>query len=77
MPSGKGFADIIFLPKRHSDKPAMIVELKWNKSARGAIRQIKEKEYIQALEHYGGKILIVGINYSKKTKKHSCKIEWV
>lgn len=77
MPSGKGFADIIFLPKRHSDKPAMIVELKWNKSARGAIRQIKEKEYIQALEHYGGKVLIVGINYSKKTKKHSCKIEWI
>lgn len=77
MPSGKGFADIIFLPKKHSDKPAMVVELKWNKSAEGAVKQIKEKNYVQALEHYSGKILIVGINYHKKTKKYQCRIEWV
>ncbi len=77
MPSGKGFADVIFLPKKHSDKPAMVVELKWDKSAEGAIKQIKEKKYVQALEHYGGKILIVGINYSKKTKKYQCQIELI
>lgn len=77
MPSGKGFADIIFLPKRHSDKPAMVVELKWDQSTEGAIEQIKEKKYVQALENYSGKILIVGINYSKKVKKYQCQIELI
>ena len=53
----------------------MIVELKWDQSAEGAIGQIKEKQYVKALEHYTGEILLVGINYDKTTKKHSCKIE--
>ena len=46
LPSGKGFADVVYLPKRNVDKPALVVELKWDKSARGAIRQIKEKQYL-------------------------------
>ena len=53
----------------------MVVELKWNRSARGAIRQIKEKKYARALEGYEGKILLVGINYDNKTKKYKCSIE--
>ena len=53
----------------------MIVELKWNRSAKGAISQIKEKCYIQALEGYVGKVLLVGINYAKKTKRYTCHIE--
>ena len=77
MPAGKGYADIVFLPRKHSDRPAMVVELKWNRSARGAIRQIKEKKYVRALEGYEGKILLVGINYDKKTKKYKCSIESV
>ncbi|MCM1048326.1 MAG: ATP-binding protein [Clostridiales bacterium] len=75
LPSGKGYADIAFLPRRSSDKPAMIVELKYNKSAEGAIEQIKAKEYVQALEEYKGNLLLVGINYDKETKEHSCVIE--
>lgn len=76
MPSGKGFADLIFLPrKNHTDKPVMILELKWNQSAIGAIKQVKEKQYIKALETYQGDLLLVGVNYSKKTRKHECKIE--
>lgn len=75
LPTGKGFADIAFIPRRHTHKPAMIVELKWNKSAQGAIRQIKEKKYIGTLEEYMGNLLLVGINYDKKTKKHKCIIE--
>jgi len=67
--------DIVFLPRQHSDKPALIVELKWNRSAQGAINQIKEKQYIKALEKYTGEILAVGISYDKKTKVHSCVIE--
>lgn len=75
MPSGKGYADIIFLPRRHNNKPALVVELKWNHSAEGAISQIKKKQYGKALEEYQGNLLLVGINYNKKTKKHQCIIE--
>jgi len=76
MPAGKGFADLIYKPrKNHLDKPAMIIELKWNKSASTAIDQIKNKNYPQALSDYNGNILLVGINYNKKTKKHECVIE--
>ncbi|MCI9336193.1 MAG: AAA family ATPase [Lachnospiraceae bacterium] len=77
MPTGKGYADIVFLPRKHSDKPAMIVELKWNRSARGAIEQVKDRKYVQALEDYEGKILLVGINYNKKSKEYQCRIESV
>lgn len=67
---------MVFLPRKNfTDKPALIVELKWNKSAEGAIAQIKDKNYCHALKDYSGKILLVGINYDKRTKKHSCAIE--
>lgn len=75
LPAGKGFADMVFLPKRSSDKPALLIELKWDKAAEGAIAQIKSKQYVKALENYGGDILVVGINYSRKTRKHECVIE--
>ena len=73
---GKGFADLVFVPrKRFADKPALVVELKWNKDADGAIRQIRQKEYCHSLEEYKGNLLLVGINYNKKTQEHTCKIE--
>ena len=76
LSGGKGFADLVFIPrKRFMDKPALVVELKWDKDAAGAITQIREKEYCRSLEEYHGKLLLVGINYDKKTKEHSCKIE--
>ena len=75
MPSGNGFSDMVFLPKRASLKPALILELKWDKTAEGAINQIKERKYISALKEYKGNILLVGINYDKKNKKHQCRIE--
>ena len=53
----------------------MIVELKWNQLAVGAISQIKERKYVKAFEGYSGKVLLVGINYDKETKKHECEIE--
>lgn len=75
LPTGKGFADIVYVPKRNIDKPALVIELKQDQSAEGAIRQIKERKYITAIEKYTGKILLVGINYDPKSKKHSCVIE--
>lgn len=76
FPTGKGFADLVFLPrKQHACRPALLIELKWNKSAEGAIRQIKEKNYCKSLEEYKGNLLLVGIEYDKKTREHHCVIE--
>ncbi len=75
LPSGKGFADIVLLPHRNVNAPAVVLELKWNGSADTAIAQIKRQEYAGALSGFAGEILLVGISYNKKTKKHECKIE--
>lgn len=77
LASGKGYTDILFLPGPESSKPALIIELKWDKSAQGAISQIKKKNYAQVLSkfHYQGRLLLVGIIINSHTKKHYCKIE--
>ena len=77
LPTGRGFADFVYIPKPEyrEDYPALVVELKWNKSAATALEQIKEKRYAESLEDYAGEILLVGINYDKKTKEHGCSIE--
>ena len=68
------FADIIYIPFDKT-KPAMIVELKHNKSANSALNQIKEKQYADCLSNWHGDLLFVGINYDEKSKRHECKIE--
>ena len=79
MPAGKGFADFVFIPRANAGfRPAMVVELKYNKSADTAIKQIKEKRYHGALSGYSDKILLVGISYDadgKDKKHHTCVIE--
>ena len=75
LPTGHGITDVVFIPKRDTALPAMIVELKWNETADSAINQIKEKKYPTILEGYVGEMVLVGINYNEKSKKHSCKIE--
>ncbi len=77
MPTGKGFADVAFLPRKYSaaDLPAIIVELKWNQSAETALDQIRQRNYSGSLKDYSGEVLLVGINYDKETKKHVCRIE--
>ena len=77
LPAGKGFADLVFKPRSNNINPAMIVELKYDSSAESAIEQIKEKQYMDCLKNYSGEVLLVGINYDKESKKHSCKIEKV
>lgn len=74
LPGGKGFADVVYLPKREVDKPALVIELKWKKSAEGVIRQMKDRNYASWIEEYTGDILLVGINYDEK-KGHECVIE--
>lgn len=77
FPTGRGFADVVFLPLPHIDRPALVVELKYDKTAQAAIQQIKDRQYTQALEGYVGEILLVGINYDKASKTHECVIERV
>ena len=69
LPSGQGYADIVYFPKKTSPLPALVIELKWNQSAKGAIQQIKEKAYPSILSDYGGDILLVGISYEKDNTK--------
>lgn len=76
MSAGKGFADMVLIPRHCAGhRPAMILELKYDKSANTAIRQIKEKHYAGVLSGYTGKVLLVAINYDKSAKKHECIIE--
>lgn len=75
LPSGHGYADIVYFPKKNSSMPILVIELKWNQKASAAIQQIKEKNYPQIFEGYGSDILLVGISYDEKTKKHECVIE--
>ena len=77
LPTGRGFSDFVFIPKKEyaNEYPALVTELKWNKNVQTALNQIKEKQYPQSLLQYTGQILLIGINYDKKTKEHSCKIE--
>ena len=77
LPTGKGYADLVYLPKPGVNKPALLIELKFDKSAQTAITQIKEKNYLQFFKDYKGEVLLVGINYSKDTKTHQCIIEKV
>jgi hypothetical protein len=75
QPAGRGYADIVFRPRKYVDCPAMVVELKMNQSPESALAQIKEKRYVEALSDYKGKVLLVGVNYDKETKEHTCLIE--
>lgn len=74
----KGFADMVFIPRANAgNRPAMIIELKYDQTADTAIEQIKERRYFGSLSGYSHQILCVGINYDKETKKHTCVIESV
>ena len=83
MDSGKGYADIVYLPSpRYPDKPVLLSELKYDQTVDTAIEQIKRQEYPERLEHYKGNILLVGIDYDRDLpnsspdfKHHQCRIE--
>ena len=75
LASGKGFADIVLIPRKHVDSPAIVLELKVNKDADSAIDQIHRKQYPAKIAEYADSLLLVGINYDRKTKLHTCRIE--
>ena len=77
LPTGRGFADFVFIPKPEykNDYPALLVELKWNQNAQTALTQILTLVCSSWILNYTGDILLVGINYDKKSKEHQCLIE--
>lgn len=75
LPTGRGFADIVLLPLKNTDTPAIVLELKYNRDAYTAIQQIKKNDYPDVLLSYCGEVVLVGINYDKKSKLHDCVIE--
>ncbi len=75
LPSGKGYADVVYLPKAGSQLPALVIELKWNRPVDGAIEQIRARNYPAVLRDWGGDILLVGIAYDEQTKEHTAVIE--
>ena len=75
LPSGKGYADMVYIPKKDAHIPAIVIELKWNKDEKTALDQIKEKNYVESVEKFAESILLVGINYDENTHEHTCGIE--
>ena len=75
MASGKGFADLVLIPRKNVESPAIVLELKYDKNAESAIDQIKRKQYPAKVAQYTNDLLLVGINYDKEQKTHKCHIE--
>ena len=75
LPTGKGFADLVMIPRKNVDSPALVIELKCNKDADAAIDQIKRRQYPAKVAQYAGDMLLVGVNYDTQTKTHTCRIE--
>ena len=76
VPAGKGYADCVMKPKRIGD-PGIVIELKYNKSVEEGIAQIEQKEYGKVFGDNVKQILLVAVNYDKKTKKHQCRIKTI
>lgn len=77
LPAGKGFADLVLVPRRNVDLPAIVLELKYDHSVQAAINQIKNNHSTDSLLDYVGEVVLVGVNYDKQSKKHQCEIERV
>ena len=75
LASGKGFADLVFIPRKNVDSPALVVELKFNRDADSAIDQIRRRQYPARVAEHASDLLLVGINYDREAKTHDCRIE--
>jgi RecB family endonuclease NucS len=73
--TGDGYADLVLIPRKNVAKPAVVIELKYDKTIDTAISQIKQKHYPEKVQEYTGDLLLAGINYDTETKQHTCQIE--
>ncbi len=75
LATGKGFADLVLIPRKNVDSPAIVIELKYDKAVDTAIEQIKRKQYPAKVAQYTDNLLLVGITYERESKQHRCRIE--
>jgi len=75
LATGKGFADLVLIPRKNVDSPAVVIELKYDKAVDTAIDQIKRRQYPAKVAQYTDNLLLVGITYNRDTKQHECRIE--
>ena len=75
LASGKGFADLVLIPRKNVASPAIVIELKYDKAVSTAIEQIKQRQYPAKVAQYTDNLLLVGITYERDTKQHRCCIE--
>jgi len=75
LATGKGFADLVLIPRKNVDSPAIVIELKYDKAVDTAIAQIKRKQYPDKVAQYTDNLLLVGITYDTDSKQHECRIE--
>ena len=75
LATGKGFADLVLIPRKNVDSPAIVIELKYDKAVDTAIEQIKRRQYPAKVAQYTDNLLLVGITYMRDTKEHRCCIE--
>ena len=75
LASGKGFADLVLIPRKNVDSPAIVLELKYNRDADSAIAQIHRRQYPAKVAQHAADLLLVGVNYDREAKTHECLIE--
>ena len=75
LATGKGFADLVLIPRKNVESPAIVIELKYDKAVDTAIAQIKHKQYSSKVTQYANNLLLVGITYNRESKQHMCRIE--
>ena len=77
LPSGTGYVDMAYIPKKYDPSPALIIELKAGGTPEDALRQMRSRNYASTIEGLGESLLLVVITYEKddKTKPHHCLIE--
>jgi hypothetical protein len=73
--TGDGYADLVLIPRKNVNKPAVVIELKYDKTTVTAISQIKQRHYPEKVAEYSGDLLLCGISYDREAKTHSCQIE--
>ena len=73
--NGLFFADLVLIPRKNVDAPAIVIELKYDKAIDTALDQIKQKQYPAKVAQYSDHLLLVGITYDRETKQHQCRIE--
>ncbi|MBQ7444015.1 MAG: PD-(D/E)XK nuclease domain-containing protein, partial [Bacteroidaceae bacterium] len=74
LATGKGFADLVLIPRKNVDSPAIILELKVRSDADTAIDQVRRRQYPAKVQEYADHLLLVGISYDRETKQHTCRI---